>query len=108
MKGGVLSVVFVRSMKQLNTFYDCPMATLLVADCLFYIWGYKTSGCGDFFCSWLRSFSSRPRNLVLIGRRHFAGPYGSVGMIWCFKSHNINLFCRRHLGGVLDELVCPF
>jgi hypothetical protein len=75
-------------------FFDCPMAQLTWGSVCFTFGVKKLEGVEHLFGPWLRSFSCKQRNLVLIVWRRYAGPYGSVGMIWYFKSHNISLFCR--------------
>jgi hypothetical protein len=50
----------------LTPLFYCPMAQLMWGSVCF-TFGVKTGGSGTSFCPWLRSFSSKQRNLVLIG-----------------------------------------
>jgi hypothetical protein len=75
-----------------HLFFDCPIAQLtLVSVCLTF--GVKKSeGVEHLFGPWLISFRVSRGTLCWSVWRPFAGPCGSAGMIWSFKSHNTSLF----------------
>jgi hypothetical protein len=54
-----------------HLFFDCPMARLMWGVVCFTFGITKPVGVENLFGSWLRSFSSKPKNLVLIGMSAF-------------------------------------
>jgi hypothetical protein len=50
-----------------HLFFDCPIARLTWESLCFTFGVKKTEGVEHLFCPWLRGFSSKQRNLVLIG-----------------------------------------
>jgi hypothetical protein len=77
-----------------HLFFDCPMARL-VWGCVAVAFGInKPTSVQHLFGPWLRSFSKKQRNFVVIGVAAHVGLSGSVGMIWFLTNHSLYLFCR--------------
>jgi hypothetical protein len=82
-----------------HLFFDCPIAQLMCGSVCFTFGVKKRREWSIFLVLGLEVFRVSKGTLCWSIWRPYAGPCGSVGMIWYFKSHNISLFCRWSLGG---------